>query len=135
MGENVASALNMEPSAGQGPEVATPEARRAAFVEMLRALGVESAELVAQKTALGRTKGDAKTRDAIQARLADIEDATADYQKLLAAVNFELKEAAAPTAAGRRNYGSSSTSGGYVNSGVDNPSTYTVCMYVCMYIS
>jgi hypothetical protein len=35
----------------------------------------------------------------IQARLADIEDATADYQKLLAAVNFELKEAA-PAAAG-----------------------------------
>ena len=99
MGENVASALNVGPSAGQGPEVATPEARRAAFVETLRALGVESAELVAQKTSLGRTKGDAKTWDAIQARIADIEDATADYQKLLAAVNFELKEAA-PAAAG-----------------------------------
>jgi hypothetical protein len=93
MGENVASSLNVGPSAGHGPEVATPEARRAAFVETLRALGVESAELVAQKTSLGRTKGNAKTRNAIQARLADIEDATADYQKLLAAVNFELKEA------------------------------------------
>ena len=44
MGENVASALNVGPSAGQGPEEATPEARRAAFVETIRALGVESAD-------------------------------------------------------------------------------------------
>jgi hypothetical protein len=99
MGENVASALNVGPSAGQGPEVDTPEARRAAFAETIKALGVESAALVAQKTSLGRTKGDAKTRDAIHARLADIEDATADYQKLLAAVNFELREEA-PAVAG-----------------------------------
>jgi hypothetical protein len=68
MGENVASALNVGPSAGHGPEVATPEARRAAFVETLRALGVESAELVVQKTSLGRTKPRVmprRTRDAI----------------------------------------------------------------------
>ena len=98
MMDNVAS-VPTKGSGDQDPEVDTPEARRAAFVETIKTLGVESKALVAQKTSLGRTKGDAKTRQAIQARLADIEEATADYQKLLAAVNFELREAA-PAAAG-----------------------------------
>jgi hypothetical protein len=56
-----------------GPEARTPEARRAAFLDRLLALGAESAELVLQKNALGKQKGDAKKREAILERLEKIE--------------------------------------------------------------
>jgi hypothetical protein len=82
-----------------GPEARTLEARRAVFLAQLLALVNEREELVVQKSSLGRQKGDAKTRDDIQARLAAIADETAEYQALLTDVDFALK-ATAPAAAG-----------------------------------
>jgi hypothetical protein len=50
--DNVAS-VPTKGSGDQDPEVRTPEARRAACMERLQALGAESEQLIMQKNALG----------------------------------------------------------------------------------
>ncbi len=95
MFENNADALDVGPSALGG---ATMEVRRAAYLAELLALEKESAELVVKKKALSKQKGEAKRREEIQERLVAIADETADYQRLLAAVDFNIKAAVSAAA-------------------------------------
>ncbi len=52
----------------------TPEARRAACMERLQALGAESEQLIMQKNALGKQKADIQKRAAILERLEVIDE-------------------------------------------------------------
>ncbi len=63
--------------------------RRAHWWSRLQAYRAEGAKLLLEKISLG--KGYAKRRNAIQARLADIEEAMNDIQQLLANMDFIRK--------------------------------------------
>ena len=70
----------------------TLDVHRTTFVAQLEMLRTERAELLREKLSLGKKKEDGKRKDFIQARIAEIVEATDDIQEFLA----DFREEAQP---------------------------------------
>jgi hypothetical protein len=77
---------------GTGAALAKLGDTRTMLAAQLTALTAERGDLLEEKLALGKKRGDAERKTAITARLADIAECTGKLQQFWAAASFTLRE-------------------------------------------